>query len=179
MKRLCAAGASLMVFAALIVTPAAAQGVAQAAAGAGPAADLPAATAANGAAGVDFDPAQYIGLDMKAALDALGAPREVFSFRGQSETQDNVVFFYPDYLYLFWYGNKVWQVRCDRRFARPLFGMAMGMPRDVIERTSPRQFMAKGDSLFFDIDDSKYPLRVRLVFTNNALTDLYVYRSDF
>ena len=70
-------------------------------------------------------------------------------------------------------------MRCDRRFARPLFGMAMGMPRDVIERTSPRQFMAKGDSLFFDLDDSKYPLRVRLVFSNNALTDLYVYRSDF
>jgi len=127
----------------------------------------------------DFDPTQLIGLDLKAALDSLGAPQEVFSFRGQDDTEDNVVFFYSDYLYLFWYRNRVWQVRCDHRFARPLFGLAMGMPREVIERTSAHPLIPRGDSLYFDLDDSKYPLRVRLVFAGNALADIYVYRSDF
>jgi hypothetical protein len=145
---------------------------------AGPA-GAPTAPAASAPGGSDFDPTQFIGLDLKSALDALGAPQAVFSFRGQVEAQDNVVFFYRDFLYLFWYRNRVWQVRCDRRFARPLFGVAMGMPREVIERSSPRQFISKGDSLFFDLEEAKYPLRVRLVFSNDALSDIYIYRSDF
>ena len=142
----------------------------------------PAVGAAQGAAlseSADFDPTRFIGLDMSAAVSSLGIPQNVFSFRGQEDTQDNVVFFYPDFFYLFWYKDRVWQVRCDRRFAKPLFGVAMGMPREVIERTSPRKLMAKGDSLFFDVVDAKYPLRVRLVFSNDALSDVYVYRSDF
>jgi len=147
----------------LSTTPSAAQGVPQEA----------------GAASVDFDPTQFIGLDPKSALDALGAPKEMFPFRSQDDSQDNVVFFYPDYLYLFWYQNRVWQVRCDRRFARPLLGVSMGMPREVIERTSARELTARGDSLYFDLEGAKYPLRVRLVFSNNALTDIYIYRSDF
>ncbi len=127
----------------------------------------------------EFDPTQYIGLDLKGALDLLGAPAEMYSFRGSEESQDNVVFYFADFLYLFWYRNRVWQVRCDRRFARPLLGVAMGMPREVIERTLQRQLIPKGDSLYFDLDDGKFPLRVRMVFVNGALSDLYVYRSDF
>ncbi|MGA2764627.1 MAG: hypothetical protein ABSG17_14825 [Spirochaetia bacterium] len=138
-----------------------------------------AGSAQNLPASGDFDPTQYIGLDLKSALETLGTPQEVFSLRGPDENQDDVVFYYPDFLYLFWYRNRVWQVRCDRRFARPLLGVALGMPREVIQRTSPHQLIANGDSLYFDMDDGKYPLRVRMVFANDALSDIYVYRSDF
>jgi hypothetical protein len=198
MRRLSLAAAFLLCLGILVSAPAASEESAAAKAGAGggqgapaaqdpsgslsaPAASAPAGAAAAAAAprGADFDPTQLIGLDVKSALEALGAPQSVFSFRGQDESQDNVVFFYPDFLYLFWYRNRVWQVRCDRRFAKPLFGVAMGMPREVIERSSARRLIAKGDSLFFDLDDARYPLRVRLVFSNNALSDVYVYRSDF
>jgi len=184
MRPVSAAVASLLLLGVLFQATGAPQTVAEGAAGAGaPAAGTngspAAAPEAAVAPGADFDPTQLIGLDLKSALDTLGAPREVFSFRGQDDTQDNVVFFYPDYLYLFWYRNRVWQVRCDRRFVKPLLGVAMGMPREVIQRTSERQFIARGDSLYFDIDETKYPLRVRLVFSNDALADLYVYRSDF
>ncbi len=200
MRRLCATAGFLMFVGILVGTPAAAQGTGRTGAGPAPgapaAANVPPAAAATvpaaanapvaanvpraaGAGAADFDPTQYIGLGLKSALDALGAPAQVFSFRGQDDSQDDVVFFYPDYLYLFWYRNRVWQVRCDRRFARPMFGFAMGMPREVVERTATRQFMAKGDSLFFDLEDAKSPLRVRLVFSNDTLSDIYVYRSDF
>ncbi len=184
MRRMCGAVAFLLLLGAFFEASAAPQSVAADPAGTtSPEAGL-ARTPSTGAdtgvsPGIDFDPTALIGLDLKAALDSLGTPKEVFSYRGQDDTQDNVVFFYPDYLYLFWYRNRVWQVRCDHRFARPLFGVAMGMPREVIERTSTRQFAARGDSLYFDLDDAKYPIRVRLVFSNNALADLYVYRSDF
>lgn len=49
----------------------------------------------------------------------------------------------------------------------------------MIERTSAHPLIPRGNSLYFDLDDSKYPLRVRLVFANNELADMYVYRSDF
>ena len=127
----------------------------------------------------DADPTRLIGLDLKSALSTLGVPQAVFPFRGDDETQDNVVFYYSDYLYLFWYQNRVWQVRCDRRFAHPVLGLALGMPRETIVRTFPRLLTANGDSLYFDVDETQYPIRVRLVFADGALSDVYVYRSDF
>jgi hypothetical protein len=131
------------------------------------------------AAAEDFDPASLIGLDLPGAVGALGLPQKMFAYRGVEEGQDNVVFYYSDYRYLFWYKDRVWQVRCDRRFAGQVFGLTLGMSREDVEKASPRQLVPNGDSLYFDVDGAKYPLRVRLVFAANLLTDLYVYRSDF
>ena len=127
----------------------------------------------------DLDPTRLIGLDLPAAVSALGLPQGMFSYRAAEDKLDNVVFYYPDYLYLFWYRNKVWQVRCDRRFAGPVLGLTLGMSREQVEGASPRQLTPNGDSLYFDLDSESYPLRVRLVFTAGVLSDLYVYRSDF
>jgi hypothetical protein len=127
----------------------------------------------------EFDPTRLIGLDIAAAVSALGLPQEMFTCRGAEEKLDNVVFYYPDFLYLFWYKNKVWQVRCDRRFIPTVFGLALGSTREQVERTSLRPLTPNGDSLYFDLSDGSFPLRVRLVFTASVLTDLYVYRSDF
>ena len=127
----------------------------------------------------DFDPTRFIGLDLPAAVSALGLPQGMFSYRAAEEKLDNVVFYYADYFYLFWYRNKVWQVRCDRRFAGPVLGLTLGMSREQVERESPRQLTPNGDSLYFDLDSESYPIRVRLVFTSGVLSDLYVYRSDF
>jgi hypothetical protein len=127
----------------------------------------------------DFDPTRFIGLDIPAAVAALGLPQEMFTYRGGEEKQDNVVFYYPDFLYLFWYKNRVWQVRCDRRFTSTVFGLTLGASREQVERTSLRPLAPNGDSLYFDLSDGSFPLRVRLVFTASVLSDLYVYRSDF
>jgi hypothetical protein len=127
----------------------------------------------------DFDPTRFIGLDIPSAVAALGLPQEMFTYRGTEEQKDNVVFYYPDYLYLFWYRNKVWQVRCDRRFTASVFGLTLGESREQVERTFLRPLTANGESLYFDLSDGDFPLRVRLVFTASLLSDLYVYRSDF
>src|SRR5208283_2621343 len=74
----------------------------------------------------DFDPTRLIGLDISAAVAALGLPQQMFTWRGAEEREDNVVFYYPDSLYLFWFKDKVWQVRCDRRFASTVFGLTLG-----------------------------------------------------
>jgi hypothetical protein len=127
----------------------------------------------------DLDPTRLIGLDLKSAVDTLGLPQDMFSFRGEVDTSDNVVFYYRNYIYLFWYKDRVWQVRCDRRFSSPVFGFTLGMTREQVQQASGRQLMPLGDSLYFDVEDASYPLRVRLVFAQNVLADLYVYRSDF
>lgn len=127
----------------------------------------------------DFDPTRFIGLDIPSAVAALGLPLEMFTYRGTEEQRDNVVFYYADYLYLFWYRNKVWQVRCDRRFTAGVFGLTLGESREQVERTFLRPLASNGESLYFDLSDGDLPLRVRLVFTASVLSDLYVYRSDF
>ena len=127
----------------------------------------------------DFDPTRLIGLDIPGAVASLGLPQQMFAWRGAEEREDNVVFYYPDFLYLFWYKDRVWQVRCDRRFAATVFGLTLGWSREQVERASPRTLTPNGDSLYFDLSDGSFPLRVRLVFTAGVLSDLYVYRSDF
>ena len=131
------------------------------------------------AAAADRDPTQLIGMDIRTALQTLGAPQQMFTVRGVDESEDNVVFFYPDFTYLFWYKDRVWQVRYDRRSAATVFGITLGMTRDQVQRANPTPMTSAGDSLYFDLQSAPFPLRVRLVFAAAVLSDLYLYRSDF
>lgn len=132
------------------------------------------------------DPTQLLGMDLGAAVTALGLPRDMFTWRGTDQGRDNVVFYYPDSLYLFWFRDRVWQVRFDRRYTASVFGLTIGMSRDRIIQSYPRKLLVSGDSLYFDLDPDGdppsargFPVRVRLVFDAGALSDMYVYRSDF
>jgi hypothetical protein len=127
----------------------------------------------------DFDPTRLIGLNLEAAVQALGLPREMYCYRQALPEEDDVVFYYPDSVYLFWFQNRVWQVRCDRRFAATVLGLSLGMPRDQVRWMGMQPLSEEGDSLYFDLNGGSYPMRMRLVFADNRLTDLYVYRSDY
>ncbi len=136
-------------------------------------------SAALSAAAIDRDPTQLIGMDIRTAFQTLGAPQQMFTLRGVDESEDNVVFFYPDFTYLFWYKDRVWQVRFDRRSAATVFGISLGMTREQVSRANPTPMTQAGDSLYFDLESAAFPLRVRLVFNSSVLSDLYLYRSDF
>jgi len=134
---------------------------------------LPAAADRIEAAGV-------LGMQLKPVLDAFGLPQSMFTFRGSDETRDDVVFYYPDHMYLFWYKDRVWQVRFDRRASAVIHGVSPGMSRIEVEAAVPeRPLVASGDSLYFDLDAASFPVRVRLAFAGDAVSDIYVYRSDF
>jgi len=121
-----------------------------------------------------------IGMGLKSAMDAFGLPQSMFSFRGTEEARDDVVFYYPDHMYLFWYKDKVWQVRFDRRSTAGFHGLSPGMTRQEVEgAVKERPLVSSGDSLYFDLDSENFPVRVRLVFAGSDLSDIYVYRSDF
>jgi hypothetical protein len=136
--------------------------------------------AAPHAAADTIDATRLLGMDPAAAVAALGAPGQLFAWRGSEPARDTVVFYYPDAMYLFWYKDRVWQVRFDRRYPGSVLGLTMGMFRDLaLAVIGGRPSVASGDSLYVDLAASPFPVRARLVFDGDVLSDLYVYRSDF
>ena len=123
---------------------------------------------------------QVLGMGLKSAIDAFGLPQNMFTFRGTEEDQDDVVFYYPDHMYLFWFKDRVWQVRFDRRANVVLHGVSLGMTRQEVEAVvKERPLVERGDSLYFDLATGSFPVRVRVVFAGSTVTDLYVYRSEY
>lgn len=121
----------------------------------------------------DFDPLPLIGLDLAAAYAAFGVPWDVFPF------EQAVVFYYPDHKYLFWFQNRVWQVRVDRRYPDSAMGFRMGDSKAEATARIGRLFQDLGDAVSFRIESAGYPMEARLVFEDGRLADLYVYRSDW
>ena len=140
---------------------------------------LLAALALPAAADSGVEPARAIGMGLKTAVETFGLPQSMFSFRGSEEARDDVVFYYADHMYLFWYRDRVWQVRYDRRSNAVVHGVSLGMSRQEVEAAVPeRPLVENGDSLYFDLA-GPLPIRVRLVFADGTLSDIYVFRSDF
>ena len=128
----------------------------------------------------NLDATRVIGMELRSAITAFGLPQSMFPFRGTEEARDDVVFYYPDHMYLFWYKDRVWQVRYDRRSTDGFRGLAPGMTRqEAAAAVSERPLVTSGDSLYFDLEAEAFPVRVRLVFAGSSLSDIYVYRSDF
>jgi hypothetical protein len=125
-----------------------------------------------------LDPPALIGLTLKEAYQSLGTPGEVYTLRGKTPEQDDVVFYYPNHLYLFWFENRVWQVRVDSRFAGEVFAISMGTPRQRVIEAMGRPILEFPDSLVFHIEDRGYPIQVRLYFDESGLVDLYCFRGD-
>jgi hypothetical protein len=131
------------------------------------------------AAAVDL-PA-LVGLTLAEALGKLGAPEQVFCARGAESWQDDVVFYYPAHLYLFWYQDRVWQARVDGRYAGGFLAspaLAMGAKREEALAALGPPLREVGDSLVYHLEDRGYPVRLRLYFREGRLADAYCYRGD-
>lgn len=123
--------------------------------------------------------ASEVGKMLPQVLESRGIPLRMFPLRGEEPWMDDVVFFYDDYSYLYWYEDRVWQIRFDNRFASPIAGVRMGMNlEEVSSILGPPRYIGN-NSLYFDLVDPGYPLRARFVFDDNILKDVYIYRSDF
>jgi len=140
---------------------------------------LLAACAGNGAAAEPADAIELIGLDPPAAFAALGAPLEIFTWRGAEPAEDNIVFFYPDFRYVFWFQSRVWQVRFDRRYTGTVLGFLIGMGRAEAEVQGKGRLQQSGDSLYLAMETGRYPVRLRLAMVDDQVADIYVYRSDY
>ena len=114
------------------------------------------------------------------AFSRLGAPLSIFPYRGTVPIEDNVVFYYPDHLYLFWFQNRVWQLRVDDRWIGDVDGLRMGMTMSEITKLWGPPINDRDEQPTWTLPDRGYPARIRLYFADDGrLNDLYVYRSDW
>jgi len=125
-----------------------------------------------------LDLSALIGLTLEEAYQSLGVPLEVYPLRGTEPGQDDVVFFYPWHLYLFWFQNRVWQARIDGRYQGTVFSVSMGASRQRVLDVMGRPFQEFEDSLVFHIEDRGYPVQARFYFENERLSDVYCFRGD-
>ena len=125
-----------------------------------------------------LDLSALIGLTLEEAYQSLGAPLEVYTLRGTEPGQDDVVFYYPRHLYLFWFQNRVWQARTDARYRGTVFSVSMGSSRQRVLEVMGRPFRDFEDSLVFHIEDRGYPVQARFYFENECLSDVYCFRGD-
>ncbi|MBA7570965.1 hypothetical protein ES708_12721 [subsurface metagenome] len=125
-----------------------------------------------------LDLSALIGLTLEEACQSLGAPLEVYPLRGTEPGQDDVVFYYPRHLYLFWFQNRVWQARTDGRYQGTVFSVSMGASRQRVLEVMGRPFQEFEDSLVFHIEDRGYPVQARFYFEDERLSDVYCFRGD-
>ena len=59
---------------------------------------------------------EWLGMEPAEVCARFGAPDELFVHRGATADEDDVVF-YRDGLYLFWFENRLWQLRADHNAA--------------------------------------------------------------
>ncbi|HEB09929.1 MAG TPA: hypothetical protein ENI06_01800 [Spirochaetales bacterium] len=130
-------------------------------------------------AGQALELAEIVGMELEKAYKDFGTPVEVFPVRGEEEWQDDVVFYYDSHFYLFWFENRVWQVRVDNRYPGEFLKLKMGNSEAEVIAGLGVPFKREGNSLFYNLQDRAYPLRLRLSFDNGFLVDAYCYRSDF
>ena len=154
------------------------------AAGAQPALGAP-ASAAQAAAPVpaalllEDDPAPLLGLGLAEAIGRFGVPSSVYPFRGEEAWQDDVAFVYHAGITLFWYGDRLWQLRLAAPYAGSLYGLFIGDPADKAYSLLGEPFERPPESLVYRLPYRGYPVRLRLVVAEGRIADAYLYRADF
>ncbi|MCL2792981.1 MAG: hypothetical protein FWD87_07800 [Spirochaetaceae bacterium] len=128
-----------------------------------------------------------LGLTPAEVIAQLGAPGFVYPLRGSAHWQDNVIFYYDsNHLYLFFFDNRVWQVRYDHRSRDMLIGITPGMAKTTVrEILGTPYYSGDNEDIFLNpagITRPRrgFPIRLRLIYDqNNNLYDIYLYRGDF
>jgi len=122
---------------------------------------------------------RYLGLSLAEILQELGPPDSLASSRGTEAWQDSVIFYYSDHSYIYWWQDRVWQLRLDKRHSEDIAGIRMGMDtKTVLDRLGPPRERSE-KILRWTLPDQGYPVELLLYFDKDQLSDLYIRRADF
>lgn len=169
---LCAGGAQALSSGSTPEAPTAS--VPQASPQSGPVSSLPASPAL-----LPDDPASLLGLSLPEAFVSLGVPASVSAFRGEEAWQDDVIFSYAAGYSLFWFGDRLWQIRLQSGYAGSAYGIFLGDQDDKVYSLLGTPFYTSEDSLVYRLPYRGFPVRLRLVLAEGRVQDMYLYRADF
>ena len=121
-----------------------------------------------------------LGMTAEVVFSKPEIPESIFPYRGITPEEDNVVFYYPDSIYLFWFQDRIWQVRADERWTGDVDGVRMGMSYQDVTELWGSPINTRDDNPTWTLPDQGYPVRIRLYFSKTGmLNDMYVYRADW
>lgn len=125
------------------------------------------------------DPESLIGLTLQEVFTSFGPPIEVGVVRGDEPWQDDVVFIYPEGLSLFWFQNRVWQVRLSLPTSGEARGIRIGDSSLRVWELLGSPYYEEEDWALYHVFTPNFPLRLRFFFKGGAVEDIYIYRGDF
>ncbi len=126
-----------------------------------------------------ISPEQYIGMEPDEVWNTFGPPTHLFSRRGDNAAEDDVVF-YRSGLYLYWFQNRIWQVRADRNYSGFLAGIRIGDSLDSVLEKYPDLLSKTAESIIIEINRDIYPVRLRLALdSQGTVNDMYLFRGDY
>ena len=127
-----------------------------------------------------------LGLTPPEVFEKLGAPESVYPLRGRAHWQDDVIFYYSSNLYVFFFDNRVWQIRCDHRSKDKVLGVTPGMKKSAIRGVLGKPYHSEdSEDIYLNPAgitraDKGFPVRLRLIYDkDNNLFDIYLYRGDY
>lgn len=120
------------------------------------------------------DPSALLGATLESILSAFGPPQSMHSARGPEAWQDDVVFVY-DTVELYWFQNRVWQVRTGAAY-----GLRAGDSKETALAALGEPLQRYESDFVYQRPSRAWPLRLRLRFgESGGVTDFYLYRADF
>ena len=120
-----------------------------------------------------------LGMTPYEAFGTFGAPETIYPQPGPAEWQQDVVFYYSDHSYLYWFENRVWQVRFDRRHKDPVLGVYMGSSQNLVRSVLGPPLADEPGELVYPMVERGFPMRLRLLFEEDRLIEAFLYRCDF
>jgi hypothetical protein len=128
---------------------------------------------------LDDDPSPLLGLKLDEAISRFGAPSSVGTVRGDEPWQDDVAFIYGAGYTFFWYTDRLWQIRITKPYAGTLYGIFMGDSSEKAISVLGQPFELGADYLAYRMPYKSYPVKLKLIMSEDRVVDAYLYRADF
>jgi hypothetical protein len=126
-----------------------------------------------------LEPETLLGMTLEDAFNRLGPPHQVGVVRGSESWQDDVLFIYPLGISLFWFQDRVWQVRLSAPFTGKVRGIQIGDSRDQVSEVLGSPYYTETSWNLYHFEGPSYPIRLRVFFKEGLVEDMYLYRGDF
>lgn len=125
------------------------------------------------------DPAPLLDWTLAEAWSRLGPPRSIQAVRGNEAWQDDVAFDYADGVTVYWYRNRLWQVRLSAGYGGSCFGFFLGDSADKALSLLGTPDRNEPGILEWRLPWRGYPAKLRILTRDGRILEAYVYRSDY